>query len=271
MDAIALQSTLSYKVSMTTRRWAIGLPVLRVALVAAASVSVWLIARIDEVDLAFPPPPMLAVVAMLPVNVVCLLLVARLLRGEGRTVRELLGYEPRRLGRDLLWGLLWVVVMYLPFVATIMLVVWLQYGSEIFARMETIFFDPASIPALDPVTWSVIAVVGVLTFAPLNAPVEELVYRGYAQGELDRRWPTILAILVPAALFATQHIWYAPTPAAVLAFVCAFFVWGAGSGLIYRRQRRLMPLVLAHGLVNLFFTLPVLVFVMTGLPVNGVV
>lgn len=254
---------------MTTRRWAIGLPVLRVALVATASVLVWLVVRMGESDVAFPPPPMLAVIAMLPVNVVCLVLVARLLGRDGRSIREVLGYEPRRLGRDLLWGLLWLVVMYLPFVATIMLVVWLQYGSEIFGRMETIFFDPASIPTLDPVTWSVIAIVGVLTFAPLNAPVEELVYRGYAQGALERRWPTVLAIIVPAALFASQHIWYAPTPAAVVAFVCAFFVWGVGSGWIYRRQGRLMPLVLAHGLVNLFFTLPVLVFVMMGLPVNG--
>ena len=254
---------------MTTWRWAIGLPVLRVALVATASVLVWLVVRMGESDVSFPPPPMLAVVAMLPVNVICLLIVARLLRREGRSIREVLGFEPRRLGRDLLWGLLWLVVMYLPFVATIMLVVWLQYGSEIFGRMETIFFDPASIPTLDPVTWTVIAVVGVLTFAPLNAPVEELVYRGYAQRALERRWPTVLAIIVPAALFASQHIWYAPTPAAVVAFVCAFFVWGVGSGCIYRRQGRLMPVVLAHGLVNLFFTLPVLVFVMMGLPVSG--
>lgn len=89
---------------MITQRWAIGLPVLRVALVATASVLVWLVVRMGESDVAFPPPPMLAVIAMLPVNVVCLVLVARLLRREGRSVREVLGYEPRRLGRDLLWG-----------------------------------------------------------------------------------------------------------------------------------------------------------------------
>ncbi|WP_435746292.1 lysostaphin resistance A-like protein [Microbacterium sp. PMB16] len=254
---------------MTTTRWAIALPVLRVVLVAAASALIWLVFRTVESDLAFPPPPMIAIVAMLPVNIVCLWLVARLLKRDGRTIRDVLGFEPRRIGKDLLWGLLWLFAMYVPFAGVIMLVVWLQHGSEMFVRMETIFADPASIPTLDPVTWSIIAVIGVLAFAPLNAPVEELVYRGYAQGELVKRWPTWLAVTVPAALFASQHVWYAPTPDAVVAFVCAFFVWGVGSGLIYRRQRRLMPLVFAHGLVNLFFTLPVLILLALNLPMNG--
>lgn len=254
---------------MTTQRWAIGLPVLRIVLVAVASVATWLVARIGESDVAFPPPPMLAVIALLPVNIICLVLVARLLRREGRGIRELLGFEPARIVRDLLWGLLWVVVMYAPFAGTIVLVVWLQFGGAVFSRMETIFFDPTSIPTLDPVTWMVIALIGVLTFAPLNAPVEELVYRGYAQGSLERRWPVALAIVVPAALFAAQHVWYAPTSSARAAFVCAFFVWGVGSGLIYRRQRRLMPLVFAHGIVNLLFTLPVVLVVATNLPATG--
>lgn len=239
-------------------KWSIGLPVLRVLLVAAASALTWLIVSAFESGVTFPPPPMIAVVAMLPVNMICLLLVARLLRVHGRSIRDVLGFAPRRILKDLLWGLLWLVVMYIPFVGTIMLVVWLQHGDEMFIRMETVFVDPSAIPTLNPVAWSIIGVIGALTFAPLNAPVEELVYRGYSQGLLARRWPTAFAIIVPSILFALQHIWYAPTPGATVAFVCAFFVWGICSGLIYLRQRRLMPLVFAHGLVNLFFTLPAL-------------
>lgn len=241
----------------SARRWAIGLPVLRVGLVAAASIVTWLIVSVFE-SVTFPPPPLIAIVAMLPVNIICLLLVARLLRRDGRSLRDALGFEPRRMLKDLLWGLLWLVVMYLPFSGTIMLVVWAQHGDELFIRMETVFVDPSAIPTLNPVAWSIVGIVGALTFAPLNAPVEELVYRGYSQRALARRWPTTLAIVVPSVLFALQHIWYAPTPGATIAFVCAFFVWGVCSGLIYLRQRRLMPLVFAHGLVNLFFTLPAL-------------
>lgn len=239
-------------------RWALGLPALRVALLAAASALTWLVVNAFESNVAFPPPAMLAAVAMLPVNVICLWLVVRLLRREGRTVRELLGFEPRRIFTDLLWGLLWLAVLYLPFAGAIMLVVWMQHGSEMFIAMETVFFDPATVPTLNPIAWTILAIVAVLTFAPLNAPTEELVYRGYAQGNLARRWPTVLAIIVPSILFGLQHVWYAPTPDAVVAFVCAFFVWGVGSGLIYLRQRRLMPLVVAHVLINLLTTLPAL-------------
>lgn len=239
-------------------KWAIWLPVLRVLLVAAASALTWLVVSAFESGTAFPPPPMIAVVAMIPVNIICLLLVVRLLRIQGRSIRDALGFAPRRIVKDLLWGLLWLVVMYIPFAGTIMLVVWAQHGSEMFVRMETVFVDPSAIPTLNPVAWSIIGVVGALTFAPLNAPAEELVYRGYAQGQLARSWPAAFAIVVPSILFGLQHIWYAPTPDAVVAFVCAFFVWGVCSGLIYHRQRRLMPLVFAHGLVNLFFTLPAL-------------
>ena len=120
------------------------------------------------------------------------------------------------------------------------------------------FFDAEAMPALDPVVLAVLAVVAVLTFAPLNAPTEELVYRGYSQGGLARRWPIVWAILVPAALFGLQHVWFAPTPDAVVVYACAFFVWGLGSGIIARRQGRLLPLVIAHGLVNLLATLPAL-------------
>lgn len=239
-------------------RWAIGLPLLRWALVAAASVLAWLIVGVFTEAVAFPLPSLLAAVAMLPVNLVCLLLVARILRREGRSIRELLGFDPRRILTDLLWGLLWVAVMYLPFAGTIVLVVWLQHGEEVFTAMETVFFNPASVPTFGPVAWTILGIIAVVTFAPLNAPAEELVYRGYAQGSLATRWPTAVAIIVPAFIFALQHIWYAPTPEAVIAFVCAFFVWGIGSGLIYRGQRRLMPLVFAHGLVNLGFSLPAL-------------
>ncbi|WP_300265870.1 CPBP family intramembrane glutamic endopeptidase [Microbacterium sp.] len=246
-------------------RWALGLPLLRVVLVAAASGATWLITSAFESDLAFPPPAMLSAAAMLPVNIICLLLVMRLLRREGRTVRDLLGFDRRRIGTDLLWGLLWLAVLYLPFVGAIMLVVWVQHGSEMFVAMQTIFFDPETVPTLNPVAWSVIAVVAVITFAPLNAPTEELVYRGYAQGTLrqargstEARWPTVVAVIVPSIFFALQHVWYAPTPDAVVAFVCAFFVWGVGSAVIYLGQRRLMPVVFAHLLVNLLFTLPAL-------------
>ena len=271
--AVDSQSGLRYKLTMAATKslqprgdaparldqptlgWALGLPVLRIALVAIASALVWLIAGAQP-D-AFPPSPLLSAVAMLPVNLICLLLVIRLVRREGGSIRALLSWRKDRIGRDFAWGLLWLAVMYLPFVGIMIGIMALKFGPELFDSFETIFVS-GSLPELPAAVWSVLGVISALTFAPLNAPTEELVYRGWAQGRLARRLPMPLAIVIPAVLFGIQHIWYAPTPDAVLIFLCCFIVWGLISGLIYRWQRRLMPLVFAHFLVNLAFTLPAL-------------
>jgi membrane protease YdiL (CAAX protease family) len=238
--------------------WGIGLPALRVLLVAAACTLAWLLLTAWAGPAVFPPPPLVAAVAMLPVNVVCLLLVVRRLRASGTSAAALIGYRRGRLGRDVLWGLLWLAVLYVPFVLTIMLVMWALHGAGMFTAFETVFFDPNTVPPLSPGVAAVLAVVAVLTFAPLNAPTEELVYRGSAQRDLASRMPLPAAILISAAFFGVQHVWYAPTPDAVIVYACAFFVWGIGSGIIAWRQGRLLPLIIAHGLVNLLSTLPAL-------------
>jgi len=238
--------------------WGFGLPALRVLLVAAACTLAWLLLVATVGPSAFPPPPLVAAVAMLPVNVVCLGLVVRRIRATGGSATSLIGYRRGRLAGDVLWGLLWLAVLYVPFAMTIMLVMWALHGDAMFTAFETVFFDPQAIPPLSPAVAAVLAVVAVVTFAPLNAPTEELVYRGSVPHDLARRMPLPAAILVSAALFGLQHVWYAPTPDAVLVYVCAFFVWGIGSGIIAWRQGRLLPLIIAHGLVNLLTSLPAL-------------
>lgn len=239
-------------------RWTIGLPVLRVVLVGVVCTLAWLATRAVDGTVPFPPPSLLACVAMLPVNILCLVLIARRLRRDGRRLRDLMDFVPRRLVVDALWGLLWLAVLSLPFTATIMLVVWLQHGEGMFVAMETLFFDPAAVPDLPPLVWTILALIAVLTFAPLNAPAEELVYRGVSQRGLAERIPVWLAIIVPSILFALQHVWYAPTPDAVVVFIAAFFVWGVVSGIIYRLQKRLMPIIVAHFQVDLAMSLPAL-------------
>ncbi|MFC8681614.1 CPBP family intramembrane glutamic endopeptidase [Microbacterium ureisolvens] len=239
--------------------WGLGLPLGRMLLVALACGLAWLALVAGTGWSPFPPPPLVSAVAMLPVNVVCLIVVLRRIRATGRRAADLIGYRRGHLGRDILWGLLWLVVLYVPFAATIMLVMWALHGDGMYTAFQTVFFDPEAVPDLSPGVAAVLAIVAVLTFAPLNAPTEELVYRGSAQDDLSSRMPVPAAILVSAALFGLQHVWYAPTTDAVVVYACAFFVWGIGSGIIAWRQRRLLPLIVAHGLVNLFTTLPALV------------
>jgi membrane protease YdiL (CAAX protease family) len=197
--------------------------------------------------------------ALLPVNIVSLLWVRRLAHRDGTTLREMIGFDRTRIGRDIAWGLLWIVVLWLPFMAAIMGTMFAIFGTGLFAGFETALAPPeAEIPAITPLLASILGIVAFVTFAPLNAPTEELVYRGYSQPPLVARWGAAFGVTVPAIAFGLQHIFFAATPAGMLVYGVAFFVWGLGSGIIYLRQGRLMPLIVAHFVVNLGTSIPAL-------------
>ena len=232
---------------------------IRLGLVAAATAGAWLVVRAADGTAAFPPTPMLASLSLLPVNVISLLLVSRLLRSEGQSLRSL--FAPgRSVLRDTGWGLLWIAVLYLPFVLAVMGTMWLLYGPGMFEAFQTVFYDPDAATIASPVWALVLGIVAVLTFAPLNAPAEEAVYRGYSQSRLTAWWSPWPAMLVCSLAFGAQHAFFAPTTEAMVVYVAAFTVWGLGSALIVRAQRRLLPVTIAHLLVNLMTSSPALVF-----------
>lgn len=200
-----------------------------------------------------PPGSMLAAITILPVNVVCLVLVLRTLRAAGVRVRDLVRPAGTRVGIDVLWGLLWIVVLWLPFTAALLGVFTLTTADP-FEAMATAFMSPATtLPLATPVA-VVVGIVSAITFAPLNAPTEELLYRGIAQEGLERLG--IAWLVIPSIAFGVQHAWFAASWQGSLAMLVAFTVWGAGSALIVRRQGRLLPILVAHGIVNLGTSLP---------------
>src|SRR5690554_6344857 len=95
--------------------WPLALPWLRVGLVALAAVATSGILSL----LGQPAGPeavgTLSALYLLPVNILTLVIVECLLRREGSSLRELIGFDRARLGRDAAWGLLWLVVLWLPF------------------------------------------------------------------------------------------------------------------------------------------------------------
>ena len=240
--------------------WAVSLPWLRVAMVAAVwAGTMGVLALLDQ-----PAEPAAASVfsglTLLPVNIASLLLVRTLVHREGGTLRTFAGFDRSRLGRDILWGLLWLMVLWLPFAAAIMGTMFALYGTDAFTAFERVFApDAAQLPALTPVAGAVFGILAVVTFAPLNAPTEEFVYRGFAQGGLQRAGRPMLAVLLPSLAFGVQHIFFASTAPGMLVLGVAFVVWGLGSALIYRWQGRLMPLIIAHVIVNLGTSAPALV------------
>lgn len=238
---------------------AVVLLVVRVGMVAAASVAAWLIMRMADPGAGFPPTPMLASLSLIPVNIISLVLVSRLLRSEGSSLKSL--FRPGRSAlRDGGWGLLWIAVLYIPFVLAVMGTMWVLHGPGMFEAFATVFYDPEAAAIASPLWSLILGLVAVLAFAPLNAPAEESVYRGYAQSRLSAVWSPWPAMLVCSLAFGAQHAFFAPTTDAMIVYVVAFTVWGLGSAIIVRAQRRLLPITIAHFVVNLMTSSPALVF-----------
>lgn len=240
----------------------------RLLLVAIVTVVAWRVIRLVDAEATFPPSPLVAALTLLPVNIACLMWTAALLRGEGRTLRSL--FAPRRSAWiDLAWGVLWIAVLYVPFAGAIVATMWLLHGDDMLVAFETVFFDPEAATIPDPRWALALGVVAVVTFAPLNAPAEEAVFRGFAQSRLTRAWGPWPAIAVCSIAFGAQHAFFAPTAGAILVYVVAFTVWGLGSAIIVRAQGRLLPVTIAHAVVNLATSAPAVVF--PALQLAGVV
>ena len=239
--------------------WPLALPFLRVGMVALATLAtIGLLAVLGQ-PATLGAASLFSALALLPVNIISLLWVRRLVHRDGTTLRAMIGVDRTRIGRDIAWGLLWIVVLWMPFMAAIMGTMFALYGTGLFDGFETALAPPADqTPAMSPLLASLLGIIAFVTFAPLNAPTEELVYRGYSQPPLVARWGAVIGVTVPAIAFGLQHVFFAATPAGMLVYGVAFFVWGLGSATIYLRQRRLVPLIVAHFVVNLATSIPAL-------------
>lgn len=185
------------------------------------------------------------------VNLICLTLLFWLTRREGIRLRDLIGFRREYLRRDVLFGVLWFFVLLIPLYAGIILTALVAYGGpEAFERFQYIF---ASGAAFEVPLWMVAW--GAFVFPLVNAPVEEMHYRGYAQARLvalgGRPWT---GVLIPAVGFGLQHMAFAPTLQGAIFYAVGFFLWGLGAGIIYHKQERLMPMIFAHLPSNFVFT-----------------
>src|SRR5690606_7669014 len=124
--SLCLQRTLCYKVAMSNNSERMPRPVLAALLPFARVGLVGLVALATMAVFAgLGQPSGIAAAAsvssltLLPVNVLTLLVLRRIVHGEGTTLRAMIGFERARLGTDVLWGLLWIMVLYLPFAGAI--------------------------------------------------------------------------------------------------------------------------------------------------------
>ena len=170
----------------------------------------------------------------------CLALIWRLTRREGVRLLDLVGFERKRLVRDVLLGLV-IIPASLAFIfAGTFAAGWLVYGKP----AEPYYPGLLPLPA---------ALYGVLVFPFIWGFTEQVTYNGYLLPRfqvLSRN--TVLAVAVVAFVWSLQHA-FMP-----LTFEADFMAFRALSSvphsvfitLLYLRLRRLLPLAIAHALMD---------------------
>ncbi len=175
-------------------------------------------------------------ILIIPIDVVTLLLVHRLLRAEGRGLADLL--RPVR-GGDLARGLLCGLIVTL---------VWIP--ASFIANLVAYQGPPPTARSGAVPLW--IALVGVVIMPVTIGLAEEALYRGYLQPRLQGRMGLAGAVLIASAVFALQHIAFAPSdPRAMVAAVVRTFLTGLMFAGLLLWCRRVVPLAVGHWLLDL--------------------
>lgn len=243
-------------------RWPLVMAFIRLPLVLAGSaITIFAYTQADQ-----PVGPAAGLgwstLTLTVVNLLCLALLAWRARVEGFSLWEPVGFSWQRLLRDLGWGFLWSFLLGALLLAGIFAVMLILYGGSAFESFEVMFVGDADFSFQLP-AW--LALVSAVAFPLLNPLVEELQYRGYAQPRLiAASGSTWAGILITSAGFGLQHMSFAITLQAVLAYTVGFFLWGMGAGYIAHRQGRLVPLIFAHFISNLSFGVIPLIIVLGG-------
>jgi uncharacterized protein len=169
----------------------------------------------------------------------CLVLLWRLTRREGIRLFDLVGFERTRLARDVLLGLLLVPASLVFVLGGVYGTGWLLYGT----LTPPFLFGPLPLPA---------ALYGVLVFPFIWGLTEQMTYNGYLLPRFQVLGGTTLAVALVAFAWSLQHA-FMP-----LTFDWRFMAFRLLSSVpntvfqtfLYLRLRRLVPLAIAHALMD---------------------
>ena len=181
------------------------------------------------------------------VDLSCLLLLAQFTHREGMKLGDLIRFDRHRLRRDLLVGLGLFLVLLVLFWVTSLVGGLVVYGADMFSGTGQSQTNSSFIqPPLWVLWWST------LVLSLSSGIVEEMTYRGYALPRLvaltQRPW---LAVLIMSLGFGMQHLvlplgsWQLSLSRFISTFLAAPVF-----ALIYLKQQRLLPLIIAHWGIN---------------------
>jgi CAAX prenyl protease-like protein len=127
------------------------------------------------------------------VDVGCLLLLRRLAQREGIRLAELFGVDRSHLGREVLWGLAYLVALFPLVQAGTVLASWVAYGTR---QADIARLAPGLLVARRLPPWAVAYSLSI--FWLLWSPTEEVTYQAYCAARLraltGRTWVTLTLV-----------------------------------------------------------------------------
>jgi hypothetical protein len=174
------------------------------------------------------------------IDVGCLALMWWLTRREGMRLFDLVGFERRRLGRDVLLGLAIVPAELLVILAGVSAAGWLLYGTFTPPLLFESLPGPATLYAavVFPVLWGL---------------TEQMTYNGYLLPRFKvLSGSTSLAVACVTFVWALEHAFLPLTfdPRYMAARLLGALPNSLFQTLLYLRLRRLLPLAIAHALLD---------------------
>lgn len=246
--------------------WPLFLSFIRLPLILVGNAAVVLAFRMTGQAVELAAGALFSTLSVTIVNLICLGLLRWRAQVEGFSLGDMIGFARGRWLRDLGSGLLLSMALFALLMIGVFAGVFTVQGLT-GQSFEAIYLGDVDFSQIEMPFWFTViyAIIAAAIFPILNAPVEELVYRGYAQSRLTaasgRAW---LGIGIPAIGFGLQHIAFAFTLTAMPALAIGFLLWGIGAGVVANRQQRLAPIIVAHFVSNLSFGVVPLVFMLGG-------
>jgi len=170
----------------------------------------------------------------------CLVLLWRLARRESIGLFDLVGFERARLGRDVLFGVALVPASLVFIFGGVFAAGWLVYGTP----APPYLFEDLPLPA---------ALYGVLVWPFLWGLTEQMTYNGYLAPRFQVLCrSTVAAVAIVAFAWALQHAFMPLTFEADFATfrLLSSVPHSIFATLVYLWFRRLLPLVIAHVLMD---------------------
>jgi hypothetical protein len=128
------------------------------------------------------------------VDIGCLLMLSRMTRGEGIRLVDLFGLNRSRLGREVLWGLLYLFALFPTFIAGgSILASWVAYGKT---HVDVNLLAPGLLAGRRLPAWAVVYSLSV--FWLIWSPTEEVIYQAYCAARVRAltrsAWATVTLV-----------------------------------------------------------------------------